>query len=114
LGQSGKLSDLGPRTLRLYAEEESRAKAGKCWLQMSVRHGNGDSFSESQIRIGSVAVASAGVLIYSSELLVFLAHSRFTGPERLEVLLDCSLPKCFTIDDLFNDSMALQFVPAGP
>ena len=38
---------------------------------------------------------------------------RFAGPERLEVLLDRSFPKCFTIDDLFNHSMALQLVPAG-
>jgi hypothetical protein len=38
---------------------------------------------------------------------------RFTGPERLEALLDRSFPKCFTIHNLFNDSMALQLVPAG-
>jgi hypothetical protein len=38
---------------------------------------------------------------------------RFTGPECLEVLVDCSFPKYFTIDDLLNDSMALQLVPAG-
>ena len=38
---------------------------------------------------------------------------RFAGPERLEVLFDGSFPKRFTIDDLFNDTMVLQFVPAG-
>jgi len=38
---------------------------------------------------------------------------RFAGPERHEVLLDRFFPKCFTIDDLLDDSMALQLLPAG-
>ena len=39
---------------------------------------------------------------------------RLAGPKRPEVLLDRSFPQCFTIGDLFNDSMMLQLFPAGP
>jgi hypothetical protein len=37
---------------------------------------------------------------------------RFTGPERLEVLLDGSFPQFYVISELFDDSMVLKFLPA--
>jgi hypothetical protein len=39
---------------------------------------------------------------------------RLTGPEHLEVLLDSSFPQFYAIGELFDDSMVLQFLPAGP
>jgi hypothetical protein len=38
---------------------------------------------------------------------------RFSGPKRLEVLLDRSFQHCLTIGDLFDDSVMLQFFPPG-
>jgi hypothetical protein len=40
-------------------------------------------------------------------------YRRFTGPERLEVLLDRSFPQFYAIGDLFDDSMLFKFLPAG-
>jgi hypothetical protein len=39
---------------------------------------------------------------------------RFAGPACLEVLLDRSFAQLYVIGDLFDDSIVLQLLPAGP
>ena len=86
-----------------------------CGAVFHFKEGGNALINNAQLSLCLLAVWIEGGSKNSGTYLI--DNMRQEGPapkgKRLEVLRDRSFPQCFTIDDLFNYSIVLQFLPAG-